>query len=33
MGWSVREKEESSWFVEERRAETVVGERALGMSR
>lgn len=29
----MREKEVSIWLVSERRAETVVGDRALGMSR
>lgn len=33
MGWEVREKDESMLFVEERRSDTVEGERALGMRR
>lgn len=33
MGWSSREKEESMWWVSERSAEMVVGERVLGMMR
>ena len=32
-GWSDREKEESRWWVSERSAEMVVGERVLGMIR
>ena len=33
IGWSVRGKEESMWWVSERRAETVDGERAEGIIR
>ena len=33
MGWSSREKVESMWWVSERSAEMVVGERVLGMMR
>lgn len=33
IGWSVREKEESMWWVSERRAEMVEGERTEGIIR